>query len=126
MSCPVCHGKGIIEYQQVRTSCSYCHGKGDVMTVGKDAVHHPSHYNMGQYEVIDVIEDWKLSFNLGNAVKYIARAEHKNAPQEDLKKAWWYITRELISKYGVHVEALMEMVKTVKKEVKPKLPELKS
>lgn len=57
------------------------------------AVDHPQHYNVGQIEVIDVIEDWGLDFHLGNAVKYIARAEHKNDALEDIDKAIWYLTR---------------------------------
>lgn len=61
----------------------------------QNAVNHPPHYNAGRFEVIDVIEDWKLSFNLGNAVKYIARAEHKGRAVEDLKKALWYLIREI-------------------------------
>ena len=47
----------------------------------------------GKYEVIDVIEDWGLGFHLGNVVKYVARAEHKNDAIEDLKKARWYLDR---------------------------------
>ena len=53
------------------------------------------HYNSGNIEVIDAIEDWKLGFHLGNAIKYIARADHKGKRQEDLEKALWYIQREL-------------------------------
>lgn len=60
-----------------------------------DNVDHPSHYNKGKFEVIDVIEDWKLGFSLGNAIKYIARAEHKESALEDLKKARWYLDREI-------------------------------
>lgn len=60
-----------------------------------EKVNHPTHYNKGKYEVIDVIEDWNLGFNLGNAIKYIARAEHKENALEDLKKAEWYIKREI-------------------------------
>ena len=59
----------------------------------QDNVNHPAHYTAGKFEVIDVIEDWKLGFHLGNAVKYIARAEHKGSPIEDLKKARWYLDR---------------------------------
>src|SRR5699024_11770421 len=44
-------------------------------------------YNQGKYEAIDVIEDWKLNFNLGNTVKYISRAGHKDDIIQDLKKA---------------------------------------
>ena len=63
--------------------------------IRKEAVNHPSHYNSGQVEVIDAIEDWKLGFNLGNTVKYVARAEHKGKQLEDLKKAKWYLEREI-------------------------------
>lgn len=58
-------------------------------------VNHPPHYNAGRFEVIDVIEDWRLGFHLGNAVKYIARAEHKGSALEDLRKARWYLDREI-------------------------------
>lgn len=57
----------------------------------EEHVNHPSHYNQGKYEVIDVIKDWKLDFCLGNVIKYIARAGHKNNIKEDLQKAIWYI-----------------------------------
>jgi hypothetical protein len=60
-----------------------------------EKVNHPKHYNFGTIEVIDVIEDWSLNFHLGNAVKYIARAEHKDRTVEDLKKARWYLDREI-------------------------------
>lgn len=62
-----------------------------------DTVNHPSHYNTGKIEVIDFIEDQKLGFHLGNAVKYIARAGKKDPTKtvDDLKKAAWYIQREL-------------------------------
>lgn len=60
-----------------------------------EAVNHPAHYNVGKIEVIDAIEDWGLNFSLGNAVKYIARADHKGKPVEDLEKARWYIEREI-------------------------------
>ena len=60
-----------------------------------DAVSHPSHYNTGKIEVIDFIEDQKLSFHLGNAVKYICRAGKKDPDKtsEDLRKSIWYIER---------------------------------
>ena len=60
-----------------------------------DMVNHPSHYNSGKFETIDVIEDWRLGFNLGNAVKYISRCEHKHSKLEDLRKAAWYLEREI-------------------------------
>ena len=59
----------------------------------REAVNHPSHYNSGNIEVIDAIEDWRLDFNAGNVVKYVARHQHKANPVEDLKKARWYLDR---------------------------------
>ena len=62
-----------------------------------DNVNHPSHYTSGQIEVIDFIEDKDLGFHLGNAVKYISRAGRKNPDKtiEDLRKAVWYINRQI-------------------------------
>jgi hypothetical protein len=58
-------------------------------------VNHPNHYNQGKIEVIEAIEDWGLGFNDGNVIKYISRAKHKGKPLEDLKKAKWYLEREI-------------------------------
>lgn len=62
-----------------------------------DPVNHPSHYTDGKIEVIDFIEDKKLGFHLGNAVKYICRAGKKDPTKtvQDLKKAVWYIERHI-------------------------------
>ena len=62
-----------------------------------DNVNHPSHYSSGSIEVIDFIEDKELGFHLGNAVKYISRAGRKDANKtiEDLRKATWYINRQI-------------------------------
>lgn len=62
-----------------------------------ERVDHPSHYGGADnpYEAIKVIEAWGLGFNLGNAVKYISRAEHKGETLVDLKKAQWYVQREI-------------------------------
>jgi hypothetical protein len=59
----------------------------------KDLVNNPPHYNMGKFEVIDVIEDWKFGYHLGNVVKYVARAEYKGERLQDLNKALWYLQR---------------------------------
>ena len=63
----------------------------------ENGVDHPSYYNRGKIEVIDAIEDWQLGFHLGSAVKYIARAGYKDPATEiqDLKKAVWYINRQI-------------------------------
>jgi hypothetical protein len=60
-----------------------------------EQVNHPSHYNQGRFEVIEIIEDQQLNFHLGNAIKYICRAGKKDPAktEEDLKKAIWYINR---------------------------------
>lgn len=60
-----------------------------------DSVNHPKHYRGGLYEAIKVIEAWGLGFHLGNAVKYICRADIKGTPITDLEKARWYIDREI-------------------------------
>lgn len=64
-----------------------------------DQVNHPQHYGGkdNPYEAIKVIEAWELGFNLGNTVKYISRAGKKDSQKirEDLKKAAWYLNREI-------------------------------
>ena len=60
-----------------------------------ESVDHPPHYTFGNIEVIDAIEAWNLGFHLGNVVKYVARASHKGSFVEDLRKARWYLDREI-------------------------------
>jgi len=60
-----------------------------------DGVNHPTHYTHGGIEVIDAIEAWKLGFDLGNVVKYVARADHKGQRLQDLMKARWYLERAI-------------------------------
>ena len=67
-------------------------------------INHPSHYNQGKYEAIEVIEDWKLGFNLGNTVKYISRSGHKADAVQDLEKALWYLGREIENRKGIESE----------------------
>lgn len=65
--------------------------------MNKELVNHPDHYG-GQdnpYEAIKVIEAWDLGFNLGNTVKYISRSGKKDSKLQDLKKALWYLNREI-------------------------------
>jgi Protein of unknwon function (DUF3310) len=65
-----------------------------------DPVNHPPHYGGADnpYEAIKVIEAWELGFCLGNAAKYIARAGKKGDAVEDLKKAAWYLAREIANR----------------------------
>lgn len=64
----------------------------------QDVVNKPKHYTYGDIEVIDYIEQVtknykpELAFAIGNAIKYISCANHKNG-KEDLDKARWYLER---------------------------------
>jgi hypothetical protein len=60
-----------------------------------DAVNHPPHYTAhpSGVECITVVEH--MSFNVGNAIKYLWRADLKGNALEDLEKARWYIAREI-------------------------------
>jgi hypothetical protein len=64
-----------------------------------ETVDHPAHYGGAEdpFEAIKVIEAWGLGFQTGNAVKYIARAGRKPDTEylEDLRKAAWYLQREI-------------------------------
>lgn len=67
-------------------------------TTNKEAIDHPAHYGGDTvYEAIKVIMAWGLGFNLGNAVKYIARAGKKDPTKrlEDLRKGRWYLDYEI-------------------------------
>lgn len=61
----------------------------------EDMVNNPRHYKMGNLECIDVTQHF--NFNRGNAIKYIWRAGKKDSSKtiEDLRKAAWYINREI-------------------------------
>jgi len=62
-----------------------------------DHINHPAHYTgfSNGAEVIDITEN--LNFNRGNAIKYLARAGAKDPEKEleDLRKAEWYVLREI-------------------------------
>ncbi len=62
-----------------------------------EKVDHPQHYQSESMEVIDVIESYDLNFSLGSALKYILRAGKKpgESSAEDLKKAIWFLQREV-------------------------------
>lgn len=67
-----------------------------------ERINHPLHYGGGDnpYEAIRVIEAWGLGFCLGNTIKYICRAGKKQdtSSLEDLRKAAWYLNREIETK----------------------------
>lgn len=111
--CLACNGTGCIAIHsgipvERRTQTL----RGGVM----ETVNHPVHYNQGKIEVIDAIEDWKMGFNDGNAIKYIARHRAKGRPQEDLRKALWYIARELQTVHHISKDEMVAMIATVVKE----------
>ena len=60
-----------------------------------DVVNHPPHYTQhpSGVECIEITEHF--NFNLGNAIKYIWRADDKNDPMTDLRKARFYVDREI-------------------------------
>lgn len=60
-----------------------------------DVVNHPRHYtsNPNGVECIDVVEH--MPFCVGNAIKYLWRADLKENALEDLRKARWYVDREI-------------------------------
>lgn len=96
--------KGVPKAQAKPVNIDTVHKKGDWKTaltiasstpIKTDMVNAPPHYRMGGIETIDFIEAKKLSYNLGNVVKYITRAKHKGDFMQDLEKAQWYLSREI-------------------------------
>lgn len=66
-----------------------------LLPIPPDLINHPPHYKAhpSGVECIQITEH--MSFNLGNAVKYIWRADEKGDALEDLRKAAWYVNREI-------------------------------
>lgn len=67
----------------------------DHASLCNSAVDHPAHYCYSKYEPKDVIRGWGLNFNLGSAVKYIARAGRKDDIIQDLEKAKKFLEFEI-------------------------------
>lgn len=67
-----------------------------------DPVNNPKHYTAhpSGVECIQITEH--MGFCLGNAVKYIWRADLKNDALEDLNKAVWYIQREIARRENIN------------------------
>ena len=63
----------------------------------KEQVNHPLHYGGEEnpHEAIKVIEAYNLNFCIGNVIKYVLRAGKKGSKIQDLKKARWYLEREI-------------------------------
>lgn len=79
----------------------------------------PPHYRFSELEPIHVIEAWRLGFNLGNCIKYIARADHKGSKLLDLQKAAWYLKREIDNLQKEQDKQLVGVSLTAGEEIKP-------
>lgn len=108
-----CMGCVYEDFEEFEEPCANCKGtyKYDTMAYLKardcfkpkeekaddeiDMVNHPPHYVGHGIEPIEFIESHNLNFCLGSAVKYIARAPYKGTELEDLKKAKWFLEREI-------------------------------
>ena len=107
--CDNCENKG-----SVNSDCRVCtlvENNGQEILIpshyvpkDKEMVNHPSHYGGADnpYEAIKVIEAWEADFNIGTTLKYLCRCGKKtiggSAEEmrlEDLKKARWYLDREI-------------------------------
>ena len=64
----------------------------------------PEYYRRGTIQVWDFIRDQELNFHLGNAIKYICRADHKYDDIEDLSKAIHYLSNEIESRTSKRVQ----------------------
>jgi hypothetical protein len=82
---------------QAREDCLRGVTIAETIDLSSDPVEHPAHYQGNGYEVLDIIEDFDLNFNLGNVLKYVLRAGRKGSElkEEDLEKALFYLKREL-------------------------------
>ena len=77
----------------------YCKGAMAIQKLmeekNKENVNHPKHYTVKGIEPIEYIESHDFNFNLGNVIKYVSRADYKGSEIEDLKKAKWYLEKEI-------------------------------
>lgn len=66
-----------------------------------DFINHPPHYTKHPSGVECITITEHMGFNIGNAIKYLWRADEKGAALDDLRKAIWYINREIDKRGGV-------------------------
>lgn len=88
-----------------------------------DMINHPPHYGDSDspYEVIKIIEFFGFGYRIGNAVKYILRAGKKGDYIEDLKKAQWYLQREIDNAYSHRAKEKESIAEYERKETARKL-----
>ena len=83
-----------------------------------EKIQNPQHYNSTKnsniYEAINIIEEYKLNFSLGSAIKYILRAGKKpnESFKDDISKAIWYLNRELIKSNKMKVKIIWDVSET--------------
>jgi hypothetical protein len=82
-------------YERMQEVIASAKKSGESSANQRDMINKPPHYTSAAIEVIDIIEAFKLNFHLGNVVKYVLREGKKGDPLEDLKKARWYLDREI-------------------------------
>lgn len=82
---------------EISPSTPACKGWRENSPCDDDLVNSPAHYTQGTIEVIDAIEGLQLDYLRGSALKYIARAGHKEGASEatDLRKARWFLDRAI-------------------------------
>ncbi len=78
----------------------------------RDMVNHPQHYSNKKYEPIAVINDWKLSYNSGNCLKYLSRLGLKDDIKQDINKAIFYLIYEG-KELGLTKEQILKTVESV-------------
>lgn len=103
----------------VDPGCAFCvlDGHCEIHDPKKhDPVNHPKHYTShpSGVECIQITEH--MGFNIGNAIKYLWRADDKGAPIEDLEKAKWYIEREIKKRRACDQTDLVKETRADKKE----------
>lgn len=74
-------------------NCTKCAKRTTEHKTG-NTVDHPAHYNLHPSGVECIVVTEHMTFNIGNAIKYLWRCDYKNGIQ-DLEKAIWYIQREI-------------------------------
>lgn len=87
---------GYDQYSWTRNLCEHCDSVRCDAYPGSckpDAINNPDHYKWLPVEAIEITEHF--NFVLGNVLKYVMRADRKGRPLEDLKKARWYLDREI-------------------------------
>lgn len=77
----------------INHSFDFFPGSDKIKALKGDTVNSPSHYTQLNVECIDVAEHF--DYCLGNVIKYVWRADFKGKPLEDLRKARWYLNREI-------------------------------